>query len=102
MKLQLFSTGKELPPQAHPLFADLASCGFPSPAADYVEADLDLHDYCIRHPSATYYLRASGNSMADGSLLMAICWLWTVPRNPGTVISSWPVCRENLRLNGFC
>ncbi|HBQ0621468.1 TPA: peptidase, partial [Klebsiella pneumoniae] len=22
MKLQLFSTGKELPPQAHPLFAD--------------------------------------------------------------------------------
>ncbi|EOY8033742.1 peptidase, partial [Raoultella ornithinolytica] len=27
MKLQLFSTGKELPPQAHPLFADLASCG---------------------------------------------------------------------------
>ncbi|HBQ1476363.1 TPA: peptidase, partial [Raoultella ornithinolytica] len=32
MKLQLFSTGKEHPPQAHPLFADLASCGFPSPA----------------------------------------------------------------------
>ncbi|MDX4109840.1 translesion error-prone DNA polymerase V autoproteolytic subunit, partial [Klebsiella pneumoniae] len=46
----------------------LASCGFPSPAADYVESDLDLHDYCIRHPSATYYLRASGDSMADGSL----------------------------------
>jgi DNA polymerase V len=63
MKLQLFSTGKELPPQAHPLFADLASCGFPSPAADYVESDLDLHDYCIRHPSATYYLRASGDSI---------------------------------------
>jgi DNA polymerase V len=38
MKLQLFSTGKALPPQAHPLFADLASCGFPSPAADYVES----------------------------------------------------------------
>ncbi|MEB2940487.1 peptidase, partial [Klebsiella variicola] len=53
MKLQFFSTGKEIPPQAHPLFADLASCGFPSPAADYVESDLDLHDYCIRHPSAT-------------------------------------------------
>lgn len=68
MKLQLFSTGKEHPTQAHPLFADLASCGFPSPAADYVESDLDLHDYCIRHPSATYYLRASGDSMADGSL----------------------------------
>jgi DNA polymerase V len=82
MKLQLFSTGKELPPQAHPLFADLASCGFPSPAADYVESDLDLHDYCIRHPSATYYLRASGDSMADGSCTMAICWLWTVLKSP--------------------
>ncbi|UNB79980.1 translesion error-prone DNA polymerase V autoproteolytic subunit [Klebsiella pneumoniae] len=44
------------------------AAGFPSPAADYVESDLDLHDYCIRHPSATYHLRASGDSMADGSL----------------------------------
>ena len=97
MKLQLFSTGKELPPQAHPLFADLASCGFPSPAADYVESDLDLHDYCIRHPSATYYLRASGDSMADGSLYMAICWLWTVLKSRGTAISLSPAYRGSLR-----
>ncbi|MCG7783232.1 translesion error-prone DNA polymerase V autoproteolytic subunit [Lelliottia amnigena] len=68
MKLQLFSPGKDIPPQTHPLFSDLASCGFPSPAQDYVTADLDLHEYCIRHPSATYYLRASGDSMSDGSL----------------------------------
>lgn len=27
-----------------------------------------MHDYCIRHPSATYYLRASGDSMSDGRL----------------------------------
>lgn len=68
MKLQLFVPGQDIQPQSHPLYADLASCGWPSPAADYVEADLDLHEYCIRHPSATYYLRASGDSMADGSL----------------------------------
>ncbi|QFH87834.1 translesion error-prone DNA polymerase V autoproteolytic subunit (plasmid) [Enterobacter hormaechei] len=68
MKLQLLSPGKEIPPQTHPFFSDLASCVFPSPAQDYVESDLDLHDYCIRHPSATYYLRASGDSMSDGSL----------------------------------
>ena len=102
MKLQLFSTGKELPPQAHPLFADLASCGFPSPAADYVESDLDLHDYCIRHPSATYYLRASGDSMAEAAFTMAICWLWTVPRSPGMAILLWPACRGSLRSNGCC
>lgn len=68
MKLQLFSPGKDIPPQTHPLFSDLASCGFPSPVQDYVTADLDLHEYCIRHPSATYYLRASGDSMSDRSL----------------------------------
>lgn len=42
MKLQLFSPGKDIPPQIHPLFSDLPSCGFPSPAQDYVTADLDL------------------------------------------------------------
>lgn len=68
MKLQLLRPGTDTPPQSYPLFSDLASCGFPSPAQDYVESDLDLHDYCIRHPSATYYLRASGDSMSDGSL----------------------------------
>ena len=68
MKLQLLRPGTDTPPQSYPLFSDLASCGFPGPAQDYVESDLDLHDYCIRHPSATYYLRASGDSMSDGSL----------------------------------
>ncbi len=34
----------------------------------FLPDDLDLHDYYIRHPSATYYLRASGDSMSDGSL----------------------------------
>lgn len=60
--------GRRYPPSVASVFSDLASCGFPSPAQDYVESDLDLHDYCIRHPSATYYLRASGDSMSDGSL----------------------------------
>jgi DNA polymerase V len=101
MKLQLFSTGKELPPQAHPLFADLASCGFPSPAADYVESDLDLHDYCIRHPSATYYLRASGDSMADGSLYngdLLVVDSAEKPRHGDIVVAS---VQGSLRLNGF-
>ncbi|HAF4865932.1 TPA: translesion error-prone DNA polymerase V autoproteolytic subunit [Salmonella enterica] len=48
-----------------PLFADSASCGFPSPAQDYVESELDLNEYCIRHRSSTYFVRAVGNSMTD-------------------------------------
>lgn len=46
----------------------MVPCGFPSPAQDYVEKELDLNEYCVRHRSATYYLRAHGDSMQDGFL----------------------------------
>lgn len=68
MKLVTFKPASICLPQVFPLFADKAACGFPSPAQDYVEAELDLNDYCVRHRSATYFLRASGESMRDGSL----------------------------------
>ncbi|WP_376750210.1 translesion error-prone DNA polymerase V autoproteolytic subunit [Atlantibacter hermannii] len=48
-----------------PLFLERCAAGFPSPAQDYVEAELDLNEYCIRHPAATFFVRASGNSMND-------------------------------------
>ncbi|EHL5833703.1 translesion error-prone DNA polymerase V autoproteolytic subunit [Salmonella enterica] len=51
--------------QQQPLFADSASCGFPSPAQDYVESELDLNEYCIQHRCSTYFVRALGNSMTD-------------------------------------
>ncbi|MBK0004272.1 translesion error-prone DNA polymerase V autoproteolytic subunit [Erwinia sp. S38] len=51
-----------------PLYAESVPAGFPSPAQGYMEAELDLNSYCIRHPSATYFLRASGNSMNDAGL----------------------------------
>ena len=46
-----------------PLFLQRASCGFPSPASDYLEGSLDLNRHCISHPAATFYLRAEGESM---------------------------------------
>ncbi|RLM11783.1 protein impA' [Gibbsiella quercinecans] len=48
-----------------PLFTERCSAGFPSPAADYTEAELDLNEYCIRRRSSTYFVRAIGNSMTD-------------------------------------
>jgi len=39
--------------------------GFPSPAADYIETTLDLHEYLILNPVATFYLRVQGDSMVD-------------------------------------
>ncbi len=58
-----------------PLFADRVSCGFPSPAQDYVEERLDLNKLLVKHPSATYFVRVSGESMmgagiGDGDLLV--------------------------------
>lgn len=51
-----------------PLFLERCSAGFPSPAQDYVSSELDLNEYCIRHPAATYYVRAQGNSMNDAGM----------------------------------
>ncbi|XUA21501.1 translesion error-prone DNA polymerase V autoproteolytic subunit (plasmid) [Citrobacter sp. OP27] len=48
-----------------PLFSYGCAAGFPSPAQDYIEKTLDLNDYCIRHPSATYFVRATGDSMVE-------------------------------------
>ncbi|MCL2892522.1 translesion error-prone DNA polymerase V autoproteolytic subunit [Brenneria tiliae] len=51
-----------------PLFNDLIPAGFPSPAQDYVEQRIDLNKVCVRHPSATYFLRVSGESMVEGHI----------------------------------
>ena len=42
--------------------------GFPSPADDYMEGSLDLNEYVIKHPSATYFVRASGDSMTGAGI----------------------------------
>ncbi|ART81131.1 translesion error-prone DNA polymerase V autoproteolytic subunit [Oceanisphaera avium] len=51
-----------------PLLLERASCGFPSPAQDYIEQSLDLNAYCIRHPAATYLVQASGDSMIGAGI----------------------------------
>lgn len=60
---------------ALPLFSDFVPCGFPSPAQDYVERSIDLNELMIQHPSATYFVKASGDSMTcagidEGDLLV--------------------------------
>ncbi len=51
-----------------PLFLERVSCGFPSPAQDYVEQSLDINSMVIQHPSATYLVRVSGDSMIDAGI----------------------------------
>ena len=42
--------------------------GFPSPADDYIEDYLDLNEFLIKHPAATFLVRAKGDSMIDVSI----------------------------------
>lgn len=51
-----------------PLYLPLASCGFPSPADDYIDRKIDLQRMLVRHPAATFMLRASGNSMTGAGI----------------------------------
>lgn len=51
-----------------PLFVEHVPCGFPSPAQDYVEERLDLNKMLISHPSATYFVKVSGDSMVEAGI----------------------------------
>ena len=53
---------------ARPLYAARVSAGFPSPADDYVEGQLDLNRHLIRHPAATYFVRVTGDSMIEAGI----------------------------------
>ena len=46
--------------------------GFPSPAADYVETRISLDQQLIRHPAATYFMRASRSHFREGILQGAL------------------------------
>jgi DNA polymerase V len=51
-----------------PLFLESVSAGFPSPADDYMEGKLDLNEYIIRNPAATFFVRVTGDSMIDAGI----------------------------------
>ena len=51
-----------------PMFADSVQAGFPSPAEDYMDLDLNLQDHLIKNPSATFCVRAVGESMKDAGI----------------------------------
>jgi DNA polymerase V len=51
-----------------PLFMVPVEAGFPSPAADYLEGNLDLNEYLIKHPAATIFVRAPDDSMIKAGI----------------------------------
>ncbi|KGF73850.1 peptidase S24 [Neosynechococcus sphagnicola sy1] len=53
---------------ALPLYMTPVTAGFPSPAEDYIEGRLDLNQYLIKHPAATFFVRVSGDSMKGAGI----------------------------------
>src|SRR5829696_1849921 len=47
-----------------PLYLCRVPAGFPSPADEYVESQIDLNEWLVRNRLATYIVRVEGDSMA--------------------------------------
>ena len=48
-----------------PYYLHKAGAGFPSPATDYIEEDIDLNMHLIKNVPATFIIRVQGKSMRD-------------------------------------
>ena len=44
------------------------SAGFPSPADDYLDVDLNLHKHLVKHPASTFFVIAKGYSMEKAGI----------------------------------
>lgn len=51
-----------------PVFLARVPGGFPSPADDYLEGKLDLNQYLVKHPAATFFVRVTGDSMIGAGI----------------------------------
>ena len=74
-----------------PFYLHKVGAGFPSPATDYIEDDIDLNSHLITNAPATFIVRVQGKSMTnvgiyDGDLLIVDKSL--NPKNFSTVIAN--------------
>tara|TARA_A100001011_G_scaffold356747_1_gene401024 strand:- start:155 stop:550 length:396 start_codon:yes stop_codon:yes gene_type:complete len=74
-----------------PFYLHKVGAGFPSPATDYIEDDIDLNSHLITNAPATFIIRVQGKSMNkvginDGDLLIVDKSL--NPKNFSTVIAN--------------
>jgi len=49
-----------------PLIMSSVAAGFPSPADDYIEDQLNLNQLLVHHPTATFFVRADGDFLEAG------------------------------------
>ncbi len=74
-----------------PFYIHKVGAGFPSPATDYIEDDVDLNTHLIKNAPATFIIRVQGKSMSnvgiyDGDLLIVDRSI--NPKSSSTVIAN--------------
>lgn len=60
---------------SQPLYSSRTAAGFGVPGDDSIDDTLNIHEYLVRNPSATFFVRVSGDSMEgakifDGDVLV--------------------------------
>lgn len=70
MKVTHISPAKITKTLEAPLYSSQPAAGFPAPGDDLVERPLDLNDLLIENPTATFFVRVSGDSM-EGAKIFA-------------------------------
>jgi DNA polymerase V len=65
----IYELKEELSQHEIPVFGWPVKAGFPSPAEDFIEQNLDLNTYLIRNKPATFMLKVSGDSMMGAGIL---------------------------------
>jgi DNA polymerase V len=90
----------DAPTHAAPVAGVPTRAGFPSPAEDFLDDEIDLHRLLVRNPAATYLYRAQGWSMmlagiCDGDVLVVDRSVQ--PQHGDVVLATWdgqqPVCK---------
>lgn len=64
--VQKYTSGHTLLPL--PLYISRVQAGFPSPAEDYIEGQLDLNEHLVKHKAATFFVKAAGDSMINAGI----------------------------------
>jgi DNA polymerase V len=64
--------------------------GFPSPADDHLQKQLDLHEHLIKHPAATFFAHVQGASFKDANIYDGDLLIIDRAETPGTRASSSP------------
>ena len=65
------------------MFLASVEAGFPSPADDFIDQSLDLNEYLVEHPTATFFVRVSGDSMRDAGVASGDILIVDRAKDPG-------------------